>query len=218
MISFDYRGRKYHIEPVSDIDHIGRVIAKRGAFYEIEMLEDMAASLKPGAVVYDIGANFGNHTIYLAGICKAWVKAFEPCAQLVMALINNLYINGLYDYVCVYPFAVGSVCGRGDSLVISDKNMGLSKFEISDQGYTRIITIDSLGEKSVDCMKIDVEGMELDVLKGAEKTIRKHKPLLYVEIIGDEDLREITQYLKSLGYERTKRFLEISTPTYKFER
>jgi len=63
-----------------------------------------------------------------------------------------------------------------------------------------------------DLIKVDVEGMELDVLHGAVKTLVEFKPMLYVET----DNQEVFDYLDMLGYEKVQRF--NVTPTWFFER
>jgi hypothetical protein len=63
----------------------------------------------------------------------------------------------------------------------------------------RQITIDGLELDRVDLLKIDVEGMEIDVLGGAEATLKKHMPQLYIEVIKS-DSDEMKSILRSFGY------------------
>jgi FkbM family methyltransferase len=63
-----------------------------------------------------------------------------------------------------------------------------------------VVTLDSLNLPRCEFLKIDVEGMELNVLRGAEQTIRRLRPILYVENDRDENSPQLIEYLQSLGY------------------
>lgn len=66
----------------------------------------------------------------------------------------------------------------------------------------------------MDVIKIDVEGMEMDVLQGAVNTLKKHKPLLYIETTTDDKLQLVYSFLKKFNYKSLKQF--NATPTTLF--
>ena len=72
--------------PNRETDYIQKGIVESQHPYELEMLEDMASRLQPGDRVLDVGANIGNHTMYLAAVAGAQVTAFEPNAPLATAI------------------------------------------------------------------------------------------------------------------------------------
>ena len=69
-----------------------------------------------------------------------------------------------------------------------------------------------IGERPVALMKIDVEGMELDVLRGATQILTRDRPLLYIEASDDAQRQLIDSFLVAFGYHRQARFND--TPTY----
>lgn len=69
-------------------------------------------------------------------------------------------------------------------------------------------------EEKIDLIKIDVEGMEMDVLLGAEKIIQQYKPLIYIEAKENKEFDEINFFLRNFNYKPIKKF--NYTPTYLF--
>ncbi len=77
-------------------------------------------------------------------------------------------------------------------------SLNLGTFESGEQ--VQVIPIDSLNLPRCNFLKIDVEGMEIKVLKGAKDTIQKHKPLLYVENDMKENASKLVEHISTLGY------------------
>ncbi len=180
-------------------DHVGR-LTERGRCYESDLLTDMKERVRPGSLVVDVGAHMGVHTVWLGAICGCQVVALEPRPQMFEKLRANVRANRLD--VRLIQAAAGSAPGWG-----SMEDMTLHPGE----GRVRIITLDSLRLEDVALVKIDVEGFEMQVLAGAEETISRSKPLLYVE---SRDLHTLTAWMTERGYVRFGRF--ASTPVYGF--
>ena len=72
--------------PNADTDYIQKKICTQLQPYELEMLQDVQSNVSPGDLVLDVGANIGNHTLYLAAIAGCQVTSFEPNASLIEAL------------------------------------------------------------------------------------------------------------------------------------
>ena len=151
--------------------------------------------IKPGTVVIDVGAFIGDHTIaYLrAAGADGIVCAYEMNPVAFECLKRNC------PKALHFNCAVGDKCGRV-SYHLEPGNFGASHLSEHGEKETIITTLDHdfrelldpLGWKTVSLIKIDVEGTEVQVLKGADKLITKYRPHLLIEI---NHLR-----LKSMGY------------------
>lgn len=173
-----------------------------------------------GVVALDCGANIGAHSIAWGIEMTHWGKviAFEAQERIYYALAGNVAINNCFNVKALNQ-AVGnpdvdSRCYIDIPIVDYTQPASFGSLELKQssqnefigqpinyQNLTKVelIAIDSLNLTRLDYMKIDVEGMEIDVLKGAMNSIAAHKPILQIEIIKS-DLQEITQYLDNFGY------------------
>jgi FkbM family methyltransferase len=196
-------------------DAIQKRIAASGRFYELEMLEHAAHLLRPGDVALDVGANVGTHTVYLAAICSARVIAFEPNPEALAVLRENVRLNELQDAVTVVDAGLGAGSARADLIVPDANNLGRCKLAAAAEGALTIRAYDDLGfDAAVKLVKIDVEGMELDVLRGMSRLIAAHQPALYVEVQDAAELGLVRSHLEGFGYDLIECF--NFTPTYCF--
>jgi FkbM family methyltransferase len=196
--TIDYRHGK-----VSYLDndlYIGRALSLYGEREE-EEVQFVLSLVKEGDVVIDVGANIGMLTIPLArkvGVIGA-VHAFEPQHKMYWLLHENVLS---FNNVFAYPFALGASRGRAaipDIDYDKQDNFGGVSLVVGDQ--IDVGTLDELELLRCNLIKIDVEGMEYDVLKGAENTIKKFKPLLYVENDRREKSAALIAAIHELGYE-----------------
>ena len=188
-------------------DNIRKYIEKSGTFYEIDLLEDSAQYLFDGAVVIDAGANIGNHSVFWGSLCNCEVHAFEPNLEAVGYLVENLQLYN--KNFKVYAHALSDVEGIG--AVVPHEYLGQCKIKYVPLGPVMIHTIDSYKLKPR-LIKIDVEGFEFRVLKGALKTIKKYHPIIYVET--HDDVEPIDKLLRLMNYKRMGVY--GFTPTYKY--
>lgn len=164
---------------------IGRALDLYGEFSEAES-ELLGQIVRPGATVLEVGANIGSHTLCLAKAAgpTGRVLAFEPQRLVFQILCANISLNVLTN-VHTYQTAVGRAAGVINVPALdptAKQNFGgvpLGNWSEGEQ--VPVITIDSLKLTACNLIKVDVERMELDVLLGAEQTIRQFKPALYVE-------------------------------------
>lgn len=195
------RGRSYRIFlPDNATDYIQKKIRETGLPYELDMLNDMASRLSAGDLVFDVGANVGNHTLYLAAISGVRVWAFEPNAHLADAIRHSARLNGLQDQVQVFTNGVGEEPGwaRFDAEIVD--NLGSQSLSV-EGGDIPVITLDRLViDAPVKMIKIDVEGMEMAVLRGARALIARDQPIIYAECLKEADFRQISTLLGELGY------------------
>lgn len=169
--------------------------------------------LGSGDVAVDAGANIGAHTVAMAGMVgpAGAVHAAEPLKRNFLILCANVCLNGL-DNVFVHQAAFAAKPGTA-SLEAVDWSKpgnfgGVSLKGLSDAKIGRAareekvacITLDSLDLPACRLVKIDVEGMELDVLQGAAATIRRLKPVLYLENDRRKNSPALLAHLLGLGY------------------
>lgn len=166
----------------------------------------------------DIGANIGNHVVGVSGIFDRAI-AFEPHPALFHVLSANVISNGCNN-VELFNYGLGSVTTSG-TLIESPSNHGLSKvegmstmsagfFDLKDQSFSKRYNIDicesaSILEKYSENLgrafiKIDVEGMEFDILSSLKPLIIKHNPIVAFEWVPSEQpelhdfVTSMTQY------------------------
>lgn len=142
-------------------------------------------------VIIDVGANYGDSAIWWAKTFKSKVIAFEPLKEVFGVLEENIKIN--HANVTAYNVALGNgdiIAGSSDGYMFSaggSLNMKAEK-------------LDNYSFKRVDLLKIDVEGFELEVLKGAQNTIRKFNPRIILETHSKELRIKCHEFLMTLGY------------------
>lgn len=220
MVVYDKTKNYFHITNSSD--WILQTQIRTGTFYEIDMLKDVQYRLKDSKdnVIIDAGTYIGNHTIFFAQHCNAKkVISFEPFKQSYDILEKNIKLNKLEDRVQTYNIGLGDKKSHASINIVDANNQGANQVEISDNGDISIDTMDHLLLKRLDrldCIKIDVEGMEIPLLHGALKTIDKFSPLLYIEAFDQDRLNELIKILSPLGYSVVDVF--NATPTYLFTR
>ena len=198
-------------------DHIQSIIANYSKPYELEMLMDMMQRINAGELLLDVGANIGNHTIFMAKVAGCKVLSFEPNKYLVEALSETINMNNLSDSVTIMSKGVGRKNSFASFAEEVKHNIGAQKINISmdKKDEIEVITLDSLRyEGDIKMIKIDVEGMELDVLEGAWKIISKYRPIIYAEAATKAEFLPIYNYLSKLNYNYVKAF--NATPTHLF--
>jgi len=224
MINTDLESNVFKVEvpqgsyfiylPNHEVDYIQKFVATNRTPYEYDMLLSMLDIVKPGDVVLDVGANVGNHTLFLASIAKAKVVAFEPNVDLASSILKSIEINALESQITVKKIGLGQEEGCGSFSDEQPSNLGAQSILLGG-GDLQIKTLDSIPyNTTISLIKIDVEGMELDVLKGAKNTLIKDKPYLYLEASTIEFFLEVESFLSQLGYIVLDSF--NSTPTHLF--
>lgn len=139
--------------------------------------EAFRAAAKPGAVALDVGANVGAYTLLLG----QWVRpggrvyAFEPAPEAFGGLSEHLRLNGLADTVVPVRAAVAATSGM--ATLAADGVSGANRLADAPGGETvQTVTVDEFCAREgilPAFLKIDVEGAELDVLRGARETIAR---------------------------------------------
>jgi FkbM family methyltransferase len=189
---------------VNDI-YCGNMLDLYGEFSEGET-DLFGQVLQPGMTVVEAGANMGAHTVAIAQAVgpAGRVLAFEPQRSMFQVLCANLALNRL-EQVEPHWAAVGSAPGeilvpRLDTNAAN--NFGaLSMAEGHAAGdKVRLVTLDSFDLPALHLLKIDVEGMEAEVLRGARASIARHGPVIYTENDRAERSAELIALLEEMDY------------------
>jgi FkbM family methyltransferase len=180
--------------------------------YEVKIDQLFEKYVKPGSTVIDIGANIGLHTLRSALLTgdKGKVIAIEPSTWAINKLQRNLALNpNLTEIIDIRQHALGETVVRSVSLGFQSSYRLTGKNEITPE-IVDVLTLDLVLEQTklsrTDFIKIDVDGHELQILRGAKGILSGTKPALIVEFtpsysVNDlNELTEIEDYLQSLGY------------------
>ncbi len=195
--------------PYYRTDYIQQKIITENNYYEAGDLNYISKEWRNGIIgrsiksglILDVGANIGNHTLFFCNECEAeFVHCFEPIASTRKVLEKNIAINHLSQRVSIHPVAVGAASGRARISYYDKNNIGSTALTPEASGEILITSIDDLAfDKGIKLIKIDVEGFELEVIKGCMQTIRSNHPFIMIEI-RDEFMAEIQTLLEPLSY------------------
>lgn len=215
----------HHSSPSGEGYGVGHQILTKSSFdpeevnFVLHLLNARRHHHGDGVFALDGGANIGVHTIEWARHMHGWgeVLAFEAQEVVFYALAGNLALNNCFnararcaalgaqsgemrvprpDYL--KPASFGSLeMRRRDSTEYIGQAIS---YEDKDCTTVPVVTIDSLKLPRLDFFKLDVEGMESEVLAGARETLRRCRPLLLVEVIKS-DFEALREQLFDLGYE-----------------
>jgi len=199
-------GFKIHLDPLFD-KNIENVIYERGV-YEFGTVSVLQDFLNIGDTFVDVGANIG--WLSLVGAKQVGqnghVLAFEPVPTTFDILESNKIINN-FNQIKLHQFALGN-SEETVTIYPEKENRGGASIlnHQSENGVEiKVNKLDNLDLKTkINVIKIDVEGFELDVLKGAIGTIKKDKPKLIIEHSiqrnNTAEQYEIYNWLMDLGF------------------
>ena len=183
---------------------IGRSLELYGEMGEREV-GVLCGLVAPGDVALEIGSNVGTNVVPLARRVgpQGTVIAFEPQRQVHQMLCANVALNGFGNVIALWG-AAGAEAGwiRVPSINYEAKgNFGGVSLSAEAWGErVPMMTVDGLEMKACRLMKVDVEGMEIEVLKGAAQTIARLRPRLYVENDRREKSAALISHIVALGY------------------
>ncbi|WP_370206866.1 FkbM family methyltransferase [Pararhodobacter marinus] len=163
---------------------------RKGRFYEGADLTRVIGHVAPGGTVLDIGANVGNHTLYFAMFTgAARVIPVEPNPLALEPLVGNVLANRLQGLVDLsyLGFGLGAEDSAGWGMKEHDRNLGATRM-FAGKGDLIVRRGDGVfPDLRPDLVKIDVEGMEMEVLAGLEALIARARPVIMIEVREDRD-------------------------------
>lgn len=180
--------------------------------YEKENFIFLNQTIKPGNTCIDVGAHIGIYTVYMAKLSNGNVFSFEPTPDSFKTLKKVVAINHCEDRVTILPIAIDQTTGKAsfylnssilsgsDATRVAEANslvyVDFGKTSHKEKIEVDTISIDDFAEKNkrkINFIKIDAEGAELNVLKGAGKTILKDRPcgIVSVHVFSYTDKKQI---------------------------
>ena len=167
--------------------------------------------LSVGGVFIDVGANIGYFSLIAASIVgpSGRVYAFEPMEEIYRILCKNIFLNR-FDNVEAKNLACFS--SPGEMVMERDEDSGKSHLSPVKAGNTKAVFLTTLDDfvrdanlQRIDYIKIDAEGSDLEVLKGAHRTIERFRPAVLVELdhlsLFGGTRSELLKYFEHYGYQ-----------------
>jgi len=185
---------------------------------EPETIEWIERSFSPGDVFYDVGANVGAYSLVAAAFWEGAVRvvAFEPSAANYARLVHNLALNGLERFVTPLPIALGektalatlhyATLEAGGSLHVLNSTRDYRNVEFKPRMScpTLVYDLDRLmelfGLPPPTHLKLDVDGTELEILRGAARTLRSVRSILVELEAGHPQTPAVTALLEEQGF------------------
>lgn len=225
---YERNGERFELDISNVIDH-----AKYFGYGE-KGLQNLEEKIKENFIIVDVGANIGTMTVRFAKLASLGkIIAFEPSLQTYNRLIKHIEINNLTNIIAVNQ-GVGYKSGAFKLYKVVETNPGMNRIlpnnlsdEVLEFEYISVSTLEKelekLQVKKVDLIKIDVEGYEYQVLKGAEKILDLYKPMLFIEL-DDFNLKqnassalEVVNFLMDKNYSiKGAESLEDISKSYRF--
>lgn len=187
--------------------------------YEANMFNSMRSRLKPGMTFIDVGANKGDHAFFAGHLVgsNGKVIAIEPVPENIHWLNKSLTENeldnvelqelALSDQDGHAMFQFGDVSGWG-GLIPDEPELKEGRIEVRTAALDSLVP--ELGLSQVDAMKIDVEGAEIAVVRGAQETIDRFRPVIWLELHAQEDDADV-EWLSQFFTQRDYRIIQLST-------
>ena len=180
--------------------------------YELDLQAAASQLIKPGMVVYDVGANIGYISLMAARLTgeSGRVFSFEALPANIARLNRNVTLNALLDRVQVVHAAVLDKAGEATFLAHASGAMGKALGSAGrDEHYTQTIKVKGLalddfvfrqGNPPPAVIKMDIEGGEGMALAGMTRLLKEARPVLLIELHGEEAARQVWDCLKANHY------------------
>ncbi|MBO9998614.1 MAG: FkbM family methyltransferase [Cyanobacteria bacterium SID2] len=171
--------------------------------YEREYVNTFAQYVRPGSIIFDIGAQAGYFTLIASRLTgrDGRVVTFEPLPENVFCIREHCRLNNCKN-VEILEVAVASSSGRR---TFQADNVFMGYLSKEGSLEVEVVVLDELAEQNQilppNVMKIDVEGMEYWVLRGGENLIRTSRPEIFIATHGQENQTRVLRLLQEWSYE-----------------
>ena len=187
---------------------------RAGRFYEESERSVLRDVLPKNAVYVDIGANIGNHALYVAKFLEpAKIIPFEPNRPAIRILIENICLNGLLPMFDLAHLGLGLTDKDAEGFRMETPlatNLGMTHM-VEGGGNIPLMTVDTAlaDELRIDLIKIDIEGMEMLALAGLTETLIRTRPIVLIEIDHGNRAR-FDAWLNDAGYQVSQTFPKMA--------
>ena len=192
----------FYVDNIPDL--IKSQFVRSGILWEVHVFEQLWHYTKPGTTAIDIGGHIGTHTLSLSRLVgNGTVHVFEPQLKIFAELVINMYLNGVHNII-FHREALGNVekmVEMNASVLSNEGGVGIG----SGGDIVKMKTLDSFNLTNVSIMKVDVEGLEIEVLEGGNNMILSNKPVMIVEIMGGVFYNTATPKQKEIIHERMRK-------------
>ncbi|MBY0429748.1 MAG: FkbM family methyltransferase [Rhodospirillales bacterium] len=201
--TFEHSGETFHFHIAGD--NLGLdMFHVAGHFFEEAELDYCRTRVAVGGTIVDVGANVGNHALYFARHLRpACLIPVEPNPAAVTRLKENLSLNGLSVDERGFGVGVGQSVGRVGLALHEHGDLVVGR--LSGTGEVPVLPLDDLLDRRVDFLKIDVEGMEMEVLAGARRILTEDRPLVLIEV-QEAGFEAFHAFCREAGYAIEKNF------------
>ena len=220
ILPLDYEPREIHLYVTSRVERKTRIHSCRKEPWTVRWIEDR---VRPGDIVYDIGANVGAYSLIAAHHVgpSGVVIAIEPSYSTFAHLCDNIVLNELSDVIIPVPISVGPITAR-TRFHYNSLTPGYARHSLNDEPparddrrvraslHTLTMTLDALMRvfrlPAPHSLKVDVDGTELDVLRGAERMLSAttlQSVVVEVENINTDDMLAL---LARFGFSASERY------------
>lgn len=203
----------FYLDDVTD--YIKSYNLKRNNHWENHIKKEFKKHVIPGTIALDIGGHIGTQTLNLSKLVgdQGTVHVFEPQSKLFCELVINMHLNNRKNII-FHHNALGSEekwiemhipkeawTARISPDLINEGHGSINEIQDYSTGDSaKMIKLDDLNLKNISFMKIDVEGFEMEVIKGGLETIKANKPTMIIEIFNDSKKSDKISEITNLGY------------------
>lgn len=201
-------GQKFHLDVSGGLRTTWNLYYKR--IHEPQVTSIFCSLINGGATVVDVGASIGYYTLLAAKRVgeDGFVYAFEPHPPSFERLIENVKLND-WKNVQAFNFAISDKKGKKKLYVFKSGRASGSGFALRNDSVpitVKTMPLEDAVKTDIDLVKMDIEGAEVEVLKGMERTLAKGKVKIICEVhpkhisLLGHDVSEITELLKKHSY------------------
>jgi len=219
LITIFFSEEEVIIEGYHTDDLIFNKITSRKTFYEDRLLLKVK-SLELSGTYVDVGANIGNHSIFFTRFCSSdHVICFEIHESIFRILQRNMDRNCVGESYDLQNIGIYSNKGIVDISEIDNSNAGLTRITNLNGSQCMVDSLDNLisDTNDITLIKIDIEGFELEVIKGATRILSEQSPVIIAELATDEEFSSFLDEVSKFGY-KSDGINYAGTPTYFFQK
>ena len=201
-VAFEVDGQKYTFELTcfSTQAMETSMLHAHGQLAELEELRFLREAVGKARVIVEVGTLVGNHSVYMArNLSPEKLYCFDADARSIRQTTGNFRLN----------FA-----GEGPELITVNKAIGGAPGSIEFAGHTvEVTTLDAEVKEPVDFIKIDVDGLEMQVVEGARALFMAHRPRALIEVAND-NAPAFRDFVQSIDYQVRHEFKRPADTNY----